>query len=175
MGVRRSESTFHPHPSPPPSRGRGLFCDTVRLRKSERSRTRFRNARQPRRRFLASLPRRGLKLTVELIQLPPALLARTLLLDLCLRVARTGVVRGYLRTHLLRALLLHLQLLLPQGLVQLQLLHGLTLPGIRRRVLQAALMLLHSQLKLVLLVLALELVLLQRARARVVRCMHHTD
>ena len=141
------------------------------LGKPERARARVRHAWQPGWRFLASLPRRRLQLAVELLQLPPAFLARALQVHLRLRVAGPGVVGRQLRPHVQRTLLVHLQLLLAQSLVELQLLCRLALPVVRRRILYAALMLLHSQLQLVLLVLALELVLLQRAHAGVVRGM----
>jgi hypothetical protein len=138
------------------------------LGKPQRPRPRIRRPRQARRRFLTPFPRHGLKLTVELLQLTPAFLARALLLDLRFRVAGPRIIRRRLGPHLQGALLLHLQLLLPQCLVQLQLLHDLPLPGIGRRILHAALMLLHPELQPILLMLALEQVLLQSARAAVV-------
>lgn len=135
----------------------------------EHSRCRIAQAGQPARRILPSLRLcRGLQFAVELLQLPPAFLACTRLIDLRLRVTRPGIVRGDFGACLQCSLLLHLQLLLSQCLVQLQLLKRLPLPGVSGRTLHAALILLHPQLQLVLLVLALELVLLQRPAGGIV-------
>lgn len=62
-----------------------------------------------------------------------------------------------------------MQLLLPQLLVQLQLLDGLALAGISGRFLVVALVLLHLELQLILPLLALELVLLKRPHRRIIR------
>ncbi len=60
------------------------------------------------------------------------------------------------------ALLPLMKLLLPQLLIEPQVLDGLPLPRVGRRILAVALVLLHSELQLVLLLLPQELVLLQR-------------
>ena len=62
-----------------------------------------------------------------------------------------------------------MQLLLPQLLVELQLLDGLALASISGQVLGVALVLLHLELQLILLLLALELVLLKRPHRRIIR------
>jgi len=62
-----------------------------------------------------------------------------------------------------------MQLLLPQLLVEFELLDGLALAGISGRVLSVALVLLHLELQLILLLLALELVLLKRPHRRIIR------
>ena len=61
-----------------------------------------------------------------------------------------------------------MQLLLPYLLVRPQLFLRLLLPGIRRRGLHRALLLLHAQLKRLLVLLPLQLMLLERPRARIV-------
>src|SRR5262249_27516669 len=102
----------------------------------------------------------------ELVELSLAFLARALLLDLRSRAAGAGIVARHVEPGVQRTLLLHVQLLLPQGLVELQLIERLPLPRVARWTLGIALLLLHAQLQLVLLLLAQELVLLQRAHAR---------
>ncbi len=62
-----------------------------------------------------------------------------------------------------------MQLLLPLLLVDLELLESLLAPRFRRWLLRAALLLKHAQLQCVLLLLALQLILLERARGRIIR------
>lgn len=109
-----------------------------------------------------------LKLHVELLQLLLTLLAGALLLDLRCRIACSRGVRQQIGTRLKRSLLIHLQLLLPQGLVELQLIDGLTLAALGRRVHRVALRLLHLELQLVLLLLSLKLKLLGGACTEIV-------
>jgi hypothetical protein len=99
--------------------------------------------------------------------LPLTLLAGALSLDLRFRIAGPRVIRQQIGTPLKRSLLIHVQLLLPQGLVELQLLDGLALAGVGRRIRQVALRLLHPELQLVLLLLALKLMLLDGTRTRI--------
>ena len=75
-----------------------------------------------------------LKLHVELLQLPLTLLAGALLLDSRSRIARPRVIRPQIGTPLKRSLLIHVQLLLPQGLVELQLIDCLALAGVGWRI-----------------------------------------
>lgn len=110
-----------------------------------------------------------LEFPVKLLHLLAALPRGALLVDLCFRFSRTRVIARSIRACLERPLLLHLQLPLPLGLVDLQLLHGLALARVTRRILHAAQVLLHPQLQLVLLLLTLKLVLLKRARRRIIR------
>lgn len=129
-----------------------------------------RNARQ-RATFILHRPSctLALEFPVELLQLLPALPCGALPVDLRFGFPRAWVFAGSFRARLERPLLLQMQLPLPLGLVDLELLNGLALARVNRRILPAAQVLLHPELQLVLLLLALKLVLLQRARGRVVR------
>ena len=95
-------------------------------------------------------------------------MAGALLLDLRFRFARPRVIRRHLGTSLKRSLLIHVQLLLPQRLVELQLLDCLALASVGRRIECVALILLQLELQLVLLLLALKLKPLDGARTRII-------
>jgi len=106
-----------------------------------------------------------LRLGVETLQLATALPLRLLQLQPCLGATRALVV-DRLRSGGLDALPV-VQLLLPLLLVDLELLSGLLLARIGRRRLRGTLLLLHAQLERILLLLPLQLMLLQRPRARI--------
>jgi hypothetical protein len=106
-----------------------------------------------------------LRLGIETLQLAAALLLRLLQLQLCLGAARALVV-GRLRRRGLDALPI-VKLLLALLLLDFKLLSGLLLARIGRRRLRGALLLLHAQLHRILLLLPLQLMLLQRPRARI--------
>jgi hypothetical protein len=106
-----------------------------------------------------------LRLPIETLQLALALPLRLLQLQLRFRAARALVV-DRLRSGWLDALPV-VELLLPLLLLDLELLPRLLLANIRGRFLRAALLLLHAELKRILLLLPLQLMLLQCPRAGV--------
>jgi hypothetical protein len=107
-----------------------------------------------------------LRLRIEAPQLALPLLPRLLQFDIRLRAARAVVV-GRLCGRWLDALPV-VQLLLPLLLIDLELPCLLLLARVGGSGLRGALLLLHAQLESILLLLPLQLVLLQRPRARVV-------
>ncbi len=106
-----------------------------------------------------------LRLGIEVLQLAAALPLRLLQLQLCLGAARALVVHR-LRGRGLDALPI-VKLLLALLLLDFKLLSGLLLARIGGRCLRGALLLLHAQLDCILLLLPLQLMLLQRPRARI--------
>ena len=107
------------------------------------------------------------QLPIETLHLPPAFLICALLLQLCLRTARSVVVQRRRRRQVL--LLPEVKRTLLLELLEFELANRLLLLNRRGRRLDAALMLLHAELQLVLLLLALLLLTLKLACSRVFR------